>query len=110
MVQQIAWQLGYRFEPKSEDDREPMPALQGPANGGRPKAEGQQNVNDTPRVAEHAPQALRPAQPAQTLLVSACAARGVPRMLSTKLRELPPSCGPSSHRRDHASAPRGTSR
>ena len=26
MVQQIAWQLGYRFEPKSEDDREPLPA------------------------------------------------------------------------------------
>jgi hypothetical protein len=25
MVQQIAWQLGYRFEPKLEDDREPMP-------------------------------------------------------------------------------------
>ena len=39
MVQQIAWQLGYRFEPKLEDDREPMPALQGPANGGQPKAE-----------------------------------------------------------------------
>ena len=39
MVQQIAWQLGYRFEPKLEDDREPWPALQGPANGGRPKVE-----------------------------------------------------------------------
>jgi hypothetical protein len=26
MVQKIAWQLGYRFEPKLEDDREPMPA------------------------------------------------------------------------------------
>jgi hypothetical protein len=39
MVQQIAWQLGHRFEPKLEDDREPMPALQGPANGGRPKVE-----------------------------------------------------------------------
>jgi hypothetical protein len=26
MVQRIAWQLGYRFEPKLEDDREPMPA------------------------------------------------------------------------------------
>ena len=37
MVQQIAWQLGYRFEPKLEDDHEPMPALQGPANGEQPK-------------------------------------------------------------------------
>jgi hypothetical protein len=39
MVQQIAWQLGYRFEPKLEDDREPMLTMQEAANGSQPKVE-----------------------------------------------------------------------